>query len=67
MACYWDSSITLVLHYYKRLVHPIKSSGGHSVRLVSQSSDHLPLPTVEGLQATFSTTPNGRVSLACLD
>ncbi|PNX56910.1 hypothetical protein L195_g050125 [Trifolium pratense] len=32
--------------------HSFGLSGGHSVRLVSQSSEHLLLLTVEGSQAT---------------
>ncbi|PNX70075.1 hypothetical protein L195_g057072, partial [Trifolium pratense] len=36
----------------KVMEHSFGLSGGHSVRLVSQSSEHLLLLTVEGSQAT---------------
>ncbi|RDX72751.1 hypothetical protein CR513_47720, partial [Mucuna pruriens] len=36
-------------------------SGGDCVSLVSQSSDHLPFPTVEGLQAAAPTVHTGLV------
>jgi len=60
----WECSLgTLVKAKVSWLLH----CEGHSVRLVSQSSDHLPLPTVEGSQAAATSVLNGLVRLVCLD